>query len=226
MPNSNESERMQSRALLPFLGTFISSVTGLALQSDLEKLQANIVQIADFVNKETNVSSKFVSDTTVLVKLTNTRVDNLIDEMNNRSLTTLKLIEQIDSDNTQLVDFYANLTLHKFKFLASLTEMTTHYSNFLTAIGTLSRGHLPAFLFTETILTNMLDTVQTSVNKEFGKSIEIVHKHVHYYYNKGSFICTRHQDNLYITLKIPLTNIPNQFRLYRIQNLPYPPSQK
>src|SRR3989442_229950 len=100
--------------------------------------------------------------------------------------------------------------------------MTTHYSNFLTAIGTLSRGHLPAFLFTETILTNMLDTVQTSVNKEFGKSIDIVHKHVHYYYNKGSFICTRHQDNLYITLKIPLTNIPDQFQLYRIKTYPIP----
>src|SRR5437867_11975651 len=41
MLNSNDEYKRQTRALLPFLGTFISSVTGLALQSDLEKLQAN-----------------------------------------------------------------------------------------------------------------------------------------------------------------------------------------
>jgi hypothetical protein len=165
MSNPNDDDKRQTRALLPILGTWISSITGLALQSDLEKLQANMVQIADFVNKESNVSTKFISDTTLLVKLTNARVDNLISEMNHRSLTTLKLLEQVDDDVTQLVDFYANLTLHKFKFLTSLTELTNHYTNFLTAIGTLSRGYLPAYLFTEQILTNMLNTVQASVTK-------------------------------------------------------------
>src|SRR3989442_6021196 len=142
--------------------------------------------------------------------------------MNNRSLTTLKLIEQVDKDNAKIVDFYANLTLHKFKFLTSFTEMSNYYSNFLTAIGTLSRGHLPAFLFTEEIITQMLNTVQSSVTKDLGKPMEIVHKHINYYYSKGSFICTRHQDNLYITLKIPLTNTPDHFQIFNINTYPIP----
>ena len=71
-----ENSTRQSRAILPILGSFISSVTGLALESDLEKLQNNMLQINDFVTKELNVTKKFVSDTTLLVKLTNERVCN------------------------------------------------------------------------------------------------------------------------------------------------------
>src|SRR3989442_4000119 len=162
---STEGVSRQSRALVPFLGTFLSSLTGLALESDLEKLKENIVQINDFVNKETNASRKFVSYTTLLVKLSNDRVDSLIGEVNNRSLTTVKLIEKVDKDNTHLIDFYANLTLHKFQFLTAISDLTNHYTNFLNAIETLSKGKLPSYLFTEKILTDMLNIAHESVTK-------------------------------------------------------------
>src|SRR5437867_8576843 len=219
---STEGVSRQSRALVPFLGTFLSSLTGLALESDLEKLKENIVQINDFVNKETNASRKFVSDTTLLVKLTNDRVDSLIGEVNNRSLTTVKLIEKIDKDNTHLIDFYANLTLHKFQFLTAISDLTNHYTNFLNAIETLSKGKLPSYLFTEKILNDMLNIAHESVNKEFGRTMDIVHKNIQYYYSSSSFICARYRDNLYIKLNIPLANSPDEFRVYRIKTYPIP----
>src|SRR4051812_37553626 len=43
---------------------------------------------------------------------------------------------------------------------------------------------------------------------------------IHYYYSKGQFICARYQDNLYVTLNIPLTNIPDAFLVYLVNMFP------
>ena len=225
MGNKPEENRRQSRALLPILGSFISSVTGLALESDLENLQKNIVQINNFVNKELNVSTKFVSDTSLFVKLTNERLVNLIQEVNNKSLKTVKLIERVDRENTLLIDYVANITLHKFQFYTAMSDLTIHYSNLLAAIQSLANGNLPSFLFTEDVLKSMLQTVHDSVVREFNGKMQIIHKDIHYYYNHAQFICTRFQDNLYVKLNIPLTGIPDTFSFYRIKKFPIPLNQ-
>src|SRR5437867_4392722 len=221
LQQSEDSSR-QSRAILSFVGSWISSLTGLPSQEDLNALKRDMVQIEDFVNKEVNATQKFVADTTVILKLTNERIDHLIDEVNNRSIKTVKLIEKVDQNNINLIEFYANLTLHKFQFLLAIADLTTHYSNFLNAIELLSKGKLPSYLFTESVLTDMLKTIHSSVSREFGRSMEIVHTNAHHYYNRGTFICTRFKDNLYVKLNVPLTNNPDTFKIYRINTYPIP----
>lgn len=212
----------QSRALFPILGSWLSSLTGLALQSDLDALHNNIVQIADFVDKETNFSRKFVSDTALFVKLTNNRMDNLINEVNNRSILTAKLIERVDKDSTHLIDYYANITLHKFQFHTAISNLELQYSNLLNAIELLIHGRLPSYLFSENVLQEMLQIVQTSISKTFQGNMEILHKDIHYYLKRGQFLCTRYNDNLYVQLNVPLTNILDEFSFFHVKTYPIP----
>jgi hypothetical protein len=168
----------QSRAIFGFLGSAISSLTGLATQDDLNKVSELLVRASVYFDKMFNITRKSIKDNSILVKVANDRIDALISKVNNNSLRTLQLLEQVERESMIQVDYLGNITLTKFKFLFNAQELIDYYSNVLEAMEILRSGRLPSFIFTQKVLTDMLETVKLEIAKEYGRGTFYLSKYV------------------------------------------------
>ena len=73
----------------------------------------------------------------------------------------------------------------------------------------------PAMLF------NVIKPVTSTLNKHH-KGFKITQILPSYYYASSDLLYSRHGNSLYITLKIPITSLDSQFKLFQITMVPVP----
>src|SRR5437867_628106 len=95
--------------------------------------------------------------------------------------------------------------------------LVIHYTNFLTGIQMLNDGRLSIYILPKEEMQITLKNVQEDLeNSDKGKFFRLLYENVDFYYRKGAFVFARDEENLYITIQIPVTNIHTDFKIYQV----------
>src|SRR6267154_4444013 len=137
--------------------------------------------------------------------------------MKDEAIQTVHYIQNIVQRQNSIIDFLNNITLNSMRLSHTINNLVIHYTNFLTGIQILNAGKLPMYILPKEELDRILRSIQYDLSEsEQGKQFKIIHMRSDFYYRKGAFVFTRDEENLYITLQIPITNIHLDFLLYQV----------
>jgi len=160
---------------------------------------------------------KTITDLSGYAEATTQRLDLLVQEIKDNAIQNLELIENVVRRQNNIVDFLNNITLDSMRLNHMISNLVIHYTNFLTGIQILNAGKLPMYILPKEELDRILKSIQYDLSEsEQGKQFKIIHMRSDFYYRKGAFVFTRDEENLYITLQIPITNIHFDFLLYTV----------
>ncbi len=214
---TKSKQKLEKRAILGFVGQLMNSVFGTANQDDIDTLNTNVLKLTETVNTELKVIKKTVTDLSDFAEKTTNRLNDLVQEVKDNSIQNLKLIQAAVYNEDKIIDFLSNLTLSSMKVKHLTDTLIIHYTNFLTGMQILLEGRLSMYLIPKEVLSDTLQAIQEDLkNSEIGKNFQVIYTKPDFYYRKGAFVLGRNQENLYITLQVPVTSVQSKFLLYRL----------
>ena len=144
-------------------------------------------------------------------------LNSLVEEVHENAIQNLQIIKNSVQQQIRIVDFLNNITMDTWRVEHMINRVIIHYTNFLTGIQMLMDGRLSIYLLPKQDLENTLKDVQEDLEKsEKGKFFRLVYEEAEFYYRKGAFVFARGEENLFITLQLPVTNIHSKFIVYQI----------
>ena len=217
IPERGPRGEKEKRALLPFVGSLLSSLFGVSTEADVEAMNKNMIRMAETMNKELNVLKKTTTDLSSYITISSNRLDNLVQTVKNNAIENVKLIETGLHDVTVSLNYYGNLSLHIMQLQHAIDTLEKYYSNFLSSLEILVSGYLPMYLVPEDSLRQVIHSIEESL-QELGNFYHLVHAsdNLNWYYRRANFLYTRDDIYLYISLQIPLTSFSTSFKLFHL----------
>ena len=215
---SGENGRIRQRSLLPFIGDFSKSLFGTATSGDMEALAKHIDEIAVTQNRVTETIKKTVGDMTSYMTLNNKRFDAIVENLHDIVDDNMKMTDTLSTQTLTHTSFVSNVTTQTLQLKQTIDAIIERYVSFRDAVETLVTGHLSPIFVHETWLNNTLRSIEHTVRATMLS--DVIHKEVSYYYKHATFIYTRKEQLLFITMQIPLTYFMDPFHTYTIQKFP------
>jgi hypothetical protein len=134
------------------------------------------------------------------------RVSNAVTEIDGNT----KLIHDVSDQFANITDAEMQLHLHLLRTVAvtqrALLTVERHFEKFLLGVQELLQGRLTSYLLPVKSLSQILSKVSTSLQHRY-PSFKSVNLHPSFYYNIKSIPYARHNDNICLTIKIPVANL-------------------
>jgi len=215
--STRKGQRQGKRAILGWGGSLLNSIFGVALQDDVDELNKNVLKLTETINKDLGIMKKTITDLSDFAEKTTSRLDALVEQIKENSIQNLKLIETVIYNEDRIVDFLSNITLNSMQLKHMIDTLTIHYTNYLSGLQVLVAGRLSLYLVPKNVLVDTIAAIQDDLqNSESGRNFRIIHKDTDFYYKKGSYVYARDDENLFITLQIPISSFHSNFLLYHV----------
>jgi len=207
--------RHGKRGLINVVGTISHSLFGLVTDSDLEAFGERFKTV---LNNQERLIGQFDANINQLASatsITNKRLDTIHTHIQTQDKTIL------DLSNAVTLDFQTSLRLSLYLAEASynFTSLEINLHSFLTAVESLKAGRLvPGLLHPEDIKHVLVQLVRRlSTTKS---PVRILVNNPTYFYRANNHVAVFHRNLLGISLKIPITTLPQHFNLYKVIAVP------
>lgn len=225
LPKDPPTQFKQERAILGFIGSALHSLTGVALKSDVDKLEdhightigqatrvneARIIQLENSVESIAKTESKTEELFKKAINYTNQKV-NLYQRYFTKAIGSVVL-----NVTNLIIDLHSQGVLQ----VAALQNVYWNLNEHEKAVETLFSGKLPKYFVSPSHLDKILAHVSNTLPSH-GNLKLIYTNHEHYYQMKG-IAFARRGENLYIQLKLPISTENSLFYLYHAHIMPMP----
>src|SRR6218665_1681622 len=207
--------RHGKRGLINVVGTISHSLFGLVTDSDFEAFGERFKTV---LNNQERLIGQFHANINQLASatsITNKRLDTIHTHIQTQDKTIL------DLSNAVTLDFQTSLRLSLYLAEASynFTSLEINLHSFLTAVESLKAGRLvPGLLHPEDIKHVLVQIVrQLSTTKS---PVRILVNNPTYFYKANDHVAVFHRNLLGISIKIPITTLPQHFNLYKVIAVP------
>ena len=207
------------RALLPFVGKIFSGLFGTSTQDDVDVLRNHLLEITQNNNQQLQVLKLSAQHMSSFALKTKESLDQLALQVKQTAFDNLDLLQKVSEKISSQMRFQEDITINTLKLQEAIRELTQHYSNYLSAIETVTAGYLPVYLLDQLTVTTALTELQQLL-KEENSPYHIIHSHAGWYYKRAAFVYLQHNNMLYISMQIPLTTFQYDFTHYEIKSYP------
>lgn len=218
--NNTQSER-QTRSVLPFIGDLSTTLFGTATFHDVQVLAQHIQLLAKRVGKTNLALQRNGKHVSSFIQTTTNRLDNAFKAINDNHLMVTKLYSNLKksiSDLTSVTSFVTSVLTDQ---ITISTDYFSSLEELRHSIIRLIENQLSPHLIPPHTLVNTLTDIEGML-KSTHHSFRIATTDYKYYYSQPNFLFARDSNNIYITIKIPLTHVDSPFDLYDVISLPVP----
>ena len=216
------SPTRQKRGLIDLVGRAAKFLFGLSTEKDNEIMSKQIHMIkrdSKLTHRDVIIMAKhfrsFSGDLTKRTELLEKAVlasrSDLVDYVN-QAITNFTR----RSENT--VDWINVLHVYALQYVDSLTDLRHKLTQELHMIQTLLEGYLPVEMVSPQTLRDTLEDIQE--RGDFATTFQFALTDLSAYYKMQDILYTVTRDQLFVTLKIPITSTTTVYTVYRIQAVP------
>ena len=216
------SPRRQKRGLVDVVGRAAKFLFGLSTEKDNEKMAKQIDMIkrsAKLTHRDViilarefrSVSGDLAKRTELLKKAVLASRFDLMDYVN-------QAITNFTRRSEKTIDWINVLHVYALQYVDSLTDLRHKLTQELHMIQTLLEGYLPVEMVSPSTLSDTLDRIQDQGN--FATTFQFALTDLSAYYKMQDILYTVTGDQLFVTLKIPVTSTTTVYTVYRIQAVP------
>lgn len=222
IPNSPLPSNLHKpkRSFLPFMGNILSSLFGTATESDIQMLNQHIKAFGDIQYKYDTFIEQHIASFSSYMVLNQKRFNKIESLLN---YTYLHMQESFWSQTQTINNQHAmNIATmyHIFKKIIEYLQLYDELSQFYNAIELISMGYLPSNFISAASLQKILDDVAITLRITLPQ-FKLVHNDPAYYYKHAQFLTLRNNNELYITLKLPITVLPSfSLLVYEVIHFP------
>ena len=203
-----------------FFSSVLWKITGLAQQDDLNRLADLMRKVESGVQKAAEAWQSGSSHFTAAVQIEKKRVDNIYALLAMQRQSMLRFQSQFLESYWQ-ANSRTLLIARVTESLASVIYQTAETEDIFQAVQLLSIQKLPHFFITHDILIKSLNYLQWYLNNT-RPELTVLRQDVKYYFHQGKFNVFRHNRQLVIVLKVPLTlhELTNTLDVLELQKIP------
>ena len=219
-PEAGQATR-QTRAVLPFLGTALNWLAGVALDDDIAAMRGHMSTLKKQQIILMDVLQKQNDDLSSYMHTANNRQDTLsklFQETNDRLFNLSNSFERDILDKL-------NVSLHYSALLAQTLRnyfnIQIHLQSVIQSVHLLALGKLPSDFITPHSINTMLENVSNLLQQHFPRHT-LYHNNANYYFTKSKVLAYTDLNKIYVTIKLPLTVDQIELQYYRILIYPVP----
>jgi hypothetical protein len=210
-----------SRAILPIIAEISKSLFGFATENDVNILESHIKSMTQDTAKLAKAFEYQTSNLSSFMTNTDKRISNLVQgiKTNNNLIVLISSnvrhsVEELSKTWATLIQVFASEIHTKFVIQKFLDDT-------LIGIHDLLNNQLSPYLVPATSLLKTLQNISQELQQHY-PLFHISNTHPAYYYRAHSVIYNRHNNSLFISIRIPLTSSSPLFDIYQIITFPIP----
>lgn len=201
------------RAILGFIGKISRYLFGSLNEGDLKAIEAHINNLAAITKQSQQLFQAGMTNFTSYMFINNKRMIKNAHELNAMHKGFIALQDLVSrQDATKFLPIFS----HRLKIINSLTM---HLNNFKLAVSNMAHGILSSDILTTNDLRLVLNGINTGLSKNF-RNYELIDNNELHYYSQSSFIISRKNHTIHLTLKIPIVHRNSKLECYKIKILP------
>lgn len=209
------------RSLLPFVGKIASGLFGLSTADDVRMVADNVNRIHTEQNRlKTQFHHEFTRLSSFMAT-SNDRIDNAMAEV----LTNHDLITTMQQNFTTFAETIAEKQSWIF---ARIIDQTYNYNAILNSFQNLNsgfialqQGQISPLLISKQNWVSALNFIRYMIRSQ-RPDFKLLHSSPSYYLNFADYAVHRSDLALLITVKFPISSIPQPFKLYQVIHYPLP----
>lgn len=238
LPRIIIKQKHGKRGLIDAGGWLAKQLFGVATEADLTTLRNHIEQIEGTLSQANASFDKFEENLQSFGVTINNRVNNIkiglqlhqkllndtVVHIQNIERTVLRLEPQINQfykRQHKIMKYINLLHVYNAQHIHILNAFVRDSTELLSGVQTLVEGYLPSKIIPPHILTEYLFHLDNNLKKS-SPGFTVTHKSASYYYHVRDIMYARSEDNLFISIKIPLSSTNTIFKLYKVETLPVP----
>src|SRR6218665_1709953 len=208
-------QRHKKRGLINFVGTISHSIFGLVTDSNLEAFGERFKTV---FNNQERLLGQFdakLNQLTSATSITNKRLDAIHTHIQTQDKTLS------DLSNAVRIDFQTSprLILYLAEAASNFTSLEINLHSLLTAVESLKAGRLvPGLLHPENIWHVLVKIVKRL--RATKSPVRVLVNNPFYFYKANNHVAVFHRNLLGVSLKIPITTLPQHFNLYNVITIP------
>ncbi|XP_060564413.1 uncharacterized protein LOC132723667 [Ruditapes philippinarum] len=221
MPEYQGKMSRRRRSLLPFIGQLSKSLFGTATEEQVNMLARHINALTRKTMKILDTLEQHGDHLSSFMQTANARMDNLMD-----GIKTNKI--EIGYVHNLLISSTKNLQYNFNKMMETLTlqlNQSSHLNHILdeykNGIVSLAEGKLSPIIIPVRIMEKTMSYIQNLLNTKY-QGFYITYKTVQQVYSQAKFVCGRHKNSIFISVKFPLTVQKEPIKLFKVISLPVP----
>ena len=221
IPEAKAKMGRRRRSLLPFIGQLSKSIFGTATSEDVNMLARHINSITRKTNKILNSLEQHGNHLSSFMQTANNRMDNLLEGIKTNKIE-INYVHSLLTTSTKNLQYSFNKMLET---LASQINQSSHLNHLLdeykNGIVSLAEGELSPIIIPANIMEQTMSDIQNLLSTKYS-GFHLTYKNVNQVYSQSKFLCGRHNDSIYISVKFPITVQKQPIKLYTVLSLPVP----
>ena len=222
MPEVNlpDDDSRSKRSLLPFIGQLSKSIFGTATVRDVEILQSHISSVIQNSNKLESAFKYQSNKLSSFMSIVDNRITNAAKEIQINHKSIANMGNELWKLEWGLM-VSSQLTGQLVRQVQRSSDLTSRLNELIKDIGHLMEGKLSPTLLSPSALKQILVRIQKQLKQHY-PDFQISYKHPSHYYKSGLFVAARHNNSIFITLKIPVSAFKSTFKVYELFTVPVP----
>src|SRR6218665_51277 len=214
-PSKRQKQRRPRRGFIDFIGDISHSLFGVARDSDIQAAEERVKSIFD---RQQRILGQFEADVSSLASatsITNKRLDAIRSQMDTQEhiLTDISRAVKLDYQTSLQLTLLLSETLYNF------TCLEAHMQSLLMSLESLIAGRLEATLLHEDDIRRLLQQI-TKRLRNTKAPVRLLITDPSYFYRANTHLTFRRGNIICISLKIPITTLPQPFNLYKVTVTP------
>ena len=208
----------QTRSWIPFIGRALKTVAGTATTEDLQKVNRAVEELRREQVAELNEWATTIHDVTSLTHLTNdriTKLERLVGRQRQSMVRQYYEFAGAVEDIFSMTSLYPEVTKRVVEFAGVLV----HTMELRQALFDVLHGKLNTFLISEEQMKQAMTHVQAAVRGNH-PALSLATKTTGEAYQLSDFIIGRKGNDVYITIKFPVTPVDQVYTLYEVRRFP------
>ena len=219
----NISKR-KSRSLLPFIGSISKSLFGTATTKDLKILQNHMQQMTQKTDQVIHSFQKQEHQLSSYMTAVDHRVTNAFKgvKQNHYDITSLsKLIVSYAEMEKKSNNIWSHVLEFLTHELSKSKELESSINELLIGLQDVMYNRLSIFVIPVHILQDALTQIEKQLQQTY-PAFQIVQKDIHHYYRTPLVACARHNNSIYVTIKVPISSHSKVFNVLEVITVPVP----
>src|SRR6266496_1710069 len=208
----------QSRSLIPVIGAGMSYLFGLMTGSQGKVLAQQISDVKNMKIHQLNIFHNSPKHLASYIKLSQDRLDKMMDLVTSSIRQSSRMIFEMQNSFTQSLEYFNGLILYTLQLQHQLSTLSTHATNFLAGLQSLSKGQLSTYLTPLSLLQTALDSV--AQNLQTTNKYRLVNPDAASLFHDSLFSYLRHGNDIYISLYLPISEFKVTYSIYSVEVLP------
>ena len=218
LPNYRPTDGFkQKRSIIPIFGRLYHTLFGLVSESEMQTFTRLMNKAIKLTSDSSQNLQHEIDDLASTARITNQRIQLIIDGYHERQ----KKLEQIVVATNHSFLSLSAFTLHLLKIFDMYSVLEHELALFTQAVQKLSIGLIDPFILDPSHLTSILQEIQERLAANSSKFHLLADTH-HLFYHLDNHYAVRHNDSIYLFIRIPVSSWVDTFELFQAQTLEIP----